>query len=57
MVQKVGLEGPKSLKSLVKVSSVRSLSPFGPFGLVVGVVWVAQGVCHHFPVGYRVPNR
>ena len=44
MVQKVGLEGPKSLKSLVKVSLVRSLSPFGPFGLVVGAVWVAQGV-------------
>ena len=42
MVQKVGLEGPKSLKSLVKVSLVRSLSPFGPFGLVVGAVWSSR---------------
>ena len=56
MVQKVGLEGPKSLKSIVKVSLVRSLSPFGPFGLVVGAVWVVPGVCTHFAVDQRVPN-
>ena len=56
MVQKVGLEGPKSLKSLVKVSSVRSLSPFGPFGLVVGSVWVVQGGWVHFGVGPGLPK-
>ena len=56
MVQKVGLEGPKSLKSIVKVSLVRSLSPFGPFGLVVGSAWVVQGGWEHFGGDQRVPR-
>ena len=56
LVHKLGLEGPKSLKSLVKVWSVRPSSPLGPFGLVVGSVWFAQGVCGHFGGGPGAPR-